>query len=142
MTTPTHPNHVTNRQGFPCTSLRNLLPFPALLHLFTPRGHYCTSDLFQGAPPQLLPSHFPLETSHQMPPAPRSNSRTDGSMAILFWVTFQKLFQGTDSHRQSRVSKQDEPRGGGWFDTNLSSPSQQVTLKAHLELTAPTSHRP
>lgn len=77
--------------------------------------------------PHYFHLHFPLETSHQMPPAPRPNSRTDGSMAILFWVTFQKLFQGTDSHRQSRVSKQDEPRGGGWFDTNLSLPSQQVT---------------
>ena len=145
MTTPTHPNHVTDRQGFPCTLLWNLLPV-SLLHLLPPRGHCYTSDLFQ-EPSTPLPfstsclpeviailqtcskepsTPLPFSTSclpeviailqtcskepstpslpfslptRDQSPGPRSNSRKDVSMAILFWVTFQNLSQGTDSHK-------------------------------------------
>lgn len=105
--------------------LSGISSFPALLHLLTPRGHYTLQTCSKEPLPPLLPSSPPTRDQPPSAPCPRPNSRTDGSMAILFWVTFQKHFQGTDSHRQSSV--QDEPRGGGWFDTNLSLPSHQVT---------------
>lgn len=96
MTTPTHPNHVTDRQGFPCTLLWNLLPITAFSTSCLPEVIAILQTCSKEPSTPSLP--FSLPTRDQSP-GPRSNSRKDVSMAILFWVTFQNLSQGTDSHK-------------------------------------------
>lgn len=83
---------------------------------------------------------FSLPTRDQPPTGPCPYIQLQDRWQYVHPVLgdFPKTFEGTVTG-QSRP-KQDDLRGRGWLDTNLSLPSGNI--QAHLELTAATSHTP